>query len=54
MERRLEILIEDIIEKVEWDFYCNTYLPSTEEIKIKFNQIEKNHGLYKDYIKSGS
>lgn len=54
MERHLEILIEDIIEKVEWDFYYNVYLPSTEEIKLGFNQIEHNHGLYENYIKSSS
>lgn len=47
MERALEILIDDIIEKVEWDFYYNVYMPCVKTIKEKFNEIEFNHGDFK-------
>ena len=45
----VELLVDEICDRVEWDFYYNVYLPRTEEIKILFNKIELNcHGLHNE------
>jgi hypothetical protein len=54
MDRELESIIDDIIDKIEWDFYYNTYLPGTEKIKELFNEIEYNYETFKNTGKSES